>query len=113
MTTTNDDLHAAAAALGRKGGSGTSERKTAANRAKASKPPKPGKQQRGRPKKEYIDTFTDQKNRIDVECPYCHGLHSASSSAIEWACRRCCNVFTIPNPLQRIGKKKLIGGKKA
>ncbi|GIV86611.1 MAG: hypothetical protein KatS3mg054_0640 [Chloroflexus sp.] len=40
----------AASALGRLGGSARSEAKTAANRAKANLPPKPGKRPRGRPK---------------------------------------------------------------
>ena len=39
-----------AAELGRKGGSATSAAKTAANRAKAKLPPKPGRKPRGRPR---------------------------------------------------------------
>lgn len=38
-----------AAQLGARGGSATSERKTAANRRKANLPPKPGRKPRGRP----------------------------------------------------------------
>lgn len=46
----------AAAELGRKGGSVTSEAKAEAARANANKPPKPGKRPRGRPRKDKGET---------------------------------------------------------
>lgn len=46
------EVSAAAAALGRKGGSVVSAAKTAAARANANMPPAPGKKPRGRPRKE-------------------------------------------------------------
>jgi len=47
-----EQIRAYLSSIGKKGGSASSKKKTKAVRANASKPPKPGKRPRGRPKKE-------------------------------------------------------------